>query len=170
MLSLSRFEFLIFIIFLLSKEILVTFLTSQNYGNKFPPSLFVWKYLYFSFTFEEWFHRAQNTRLVFSSHNALISFCSLPVCNVSEEKLDVVAQSCLTLCDPMGCSPPGSTAHGSLQARILEWIAISFSRQWSIYVAKGHIQTVLLPLFDNSSTQHVHFLSFGVRVVEKCFG
>ena len=34
----------------------------------------------------------------------------------------------LTLCDPMGCSPPGSSVHGILQARILEWVAISFSR------------------------------------------
>ena len=33
-----------------------------------------------------------------------------------------------TLCDPMGCSPPGSSVHGILQARILEWVAISFSR------------------------------------------
>ena len=39
-----------------------------------------------------------------------------------------VAQSCLTLCDPMDCSPPGSSIHGILQARILEWAAISFSR------------------------------------------
>ena len=34
-----------------------------------------------------------------------------------------VAQSCLTLCDPMDCSPPGSSVHGILQARILEWVA-----------------------------------------------
>ena len=40
----------------------------------------------------------------------------------------VVTQLCLTLCDPMGCSPPGSSAHGVLQARILEWAAMSFSR------------------------------------------
>ena len=40
----------------------------------------------------------------------------------------LVAQSCLTLCDPMDCSPPGSTVHDISQARILEWIATSFSR------------------------------------------
>ena len=40
----------------------------------------------------------------------------------------VVAQSCLTLCDPMDCSPPGSSVYGILQAKILEWVAISFSR------------------------------------------
>ena len=39
-----------------------------------------------------------------------------------------VAQSCLTLCDPMDGSPPGSVVHGIFQARILEWAAISFSR------------------------------------------
>ena len=39
-----------------------------------------------------------------------------------------VSQSCLILCDPMDCSPLGSSVHGILQARILEWIAIPFSR------------------------------------------
>ena len=37
-------------------------------------------------------------------------------------------QSCLTLCDPMNCSPPGSSIHGILQARILEWVAMPSSR------------------------------------------
>ena len=45
----------------------------------------------------------------------------------------LVAQSCPTLCDPMDCSPPDSSVHGILQARILEWAAIPFSRRssWS---------------------------------------
>ena len=38
-----------------------------------------------------------------------------------------VAQSCLTLSDPMDCSLPGSSAHGIFQARVLEWVAIAFS-------------------------------------------
>ena len=38
-----------------------------------------------------------------------------------------VAQSCLTLHDPMDCSPPGSSVHGICQARVLEWGAIAFS-------------------------------------------
>ena len=42
-----------------------------------------------------------------------------------------VAQSCLTLCNPMDCSLPGSSIHGIFQARILECIAISFSRRYS---------------------------------------
>ena len=39
-----------------------------------------------------------------------------------------VAQSCPTLCDPIDCGPPGSSVHGIFQARILEWVAISYSR------------------------------------------
>ena len=39
-----------------------------------------------------------------------------------------VAESCLPVCDPMDCSPPGFPVHGILQARILEWVAISYSR------------------------------------------
>ena len=42
--------------------------------------------------------------------------------------LVLVAQSCPTLCDPMDCSPPGPYVQGILQARILEWVTISFSR------------------------------------------
>ena len=38
------------------------------------------------------------------------------------------AQSCLSLCDPMDCSPPGSSVHVISQTRILEWVAISFSK------------------------------------------
>ena len=37
-------------------------------------------------------------------------------------------QSCPTLCDPVDCSPPGSSVHGILQARILEWVTMPFSR------------------------------------------
>ena len=39
-----------------------------------------------------------------------------------------VAQSSLTICDPMDCSLPGFSVHGIFQARVLEWVAISFSR------------------------------------------
>ena len=42
-----------------------------------------------------------------------------------------VTQLCPTLCDPMDCSPPGSSVHRILQARILKWVAISFSRDSS---------------------------------------
>ena len=42
--------------------------------------------------------------------------------------MHLVAQSCLTLGNPMDWSPPGSSAHEIFQARILEWVAISYSR------------------------------------------
>ena len=42
-----------------------------------------------------------------------------------------VAQSCPTLCDPMDCSLQGSSIHGIFQARVLEWVTISFSRGFS---------------------------------------
>ena len=46
-----------------------------------------------------------------------------------KEKIKVlVTQSCPTLCNPMDCSPPGSSVHGISQGRVLEWVAISFSR------------------------------------------
>ena len=46
-----------------------------------------------------------------------------------ESKVKVlVTQSYPTLCDPMDCSPPGSSVHGTLQERILQWVAITFSR------------------------------------------
>ena len=47
---------------------------------------------------------------------------------MSEISESEVAQSCPTLCDHMDCSLPGSSVHRILQARILEWVAISFSR------------------------------------------
>ena len=45
-----------------------------------------------------------------------------------------VAQSCPTLSDPMDCSLPGSSAHGTFQARVRQWVAIAFSRV--IYLGK----------------------------------
>ena len=44
-------------------------------------------------------------------------------------------QLCPTLCNPMDCSPPGSSVHGILQARILEWVA--FSREEGIFPTQG---------------------------------
>ena len=48
-----------------------------------------------------------------------------------------VAQSCPTLSDPMDCSPPGSSVHGTLQARVLEWGAIAFSKMYSTAIQKS---------------------------------
>ena len=50
------------------------------------------------------------------------------VIEARSEWVSEVIQSCPTLCDRMDCSLPGSSLHGILQARVLEWVAISFSR------------------------------------------
>ena len=52
------------------------------------------------------------------------------ICRFPRKKVkwSEVAQSCPTLCDPMDCSLPGSSVHRIFQARVLEWVAISFSR------------------------------------------
>jgi len=47
--------------------------------------------------------------------------------SVGKESESEVAQSCLTLCDPLDCNLPGSSIHGIFQAKILEWVTISFS-------------------------------------------
>ena len=73
-----------------------------------------------------------------------------PGCSLESES--EVAQSCPTLCDLMDCSPPGSSLCGILRARVLEWVAIPFSRgssqtrdqTWVSHIAAGFL-TVSAP-------------------------
>ena len=65
-----------------------------------------------------------------------------------------VAQSCPTLCIPTDCSPPGSLAHGTLQARMLEWVAVPSSGGSSdsgIKPASPALQAIL-----NQCATHLH--------------
>ena len=59
-----------------------------------------------------------------------------------------VTQTCLTLSDPVDCSPPGSSIHGIFQARVLEWVAIAFSSDpitaWQIGGEKVEVVTDFL--------------------------
>ena len=55
----------------------------------------------------------------------MILFVDFVLCDCVDAQL---VQSCLTLCDPMDYSPPGSSVHEIFQARILQWVSISFSR------------------------------------------
>ena len=52
-------------------------------------------------------------------------------CVTTQRVRELFAQSCPALCDPMDSSPLGSSVHGILQARILEWVAMPFSREFS---------------------------------------
>ena len=66
-------------------------------------------------------------------------------------------QSCLTLCDPMDCSPQGSSVHGILQTRILEWVVIPFSRNFpdpGIKPRSPAMQADSLPQSHGQRTNH----------------
>ena len=66
--------------------------------------------------------------LYLAFRNKISAYFSLPVCICC----CLITKSCPTLCDPMDCSPSGSSVHGLSQARILEWVAISFSKGSSL--------------------------------------
>ena len=84
-----------------------------------------------------------NNALLISDYSLLMSLSAgdKPLTGLAfgTSKAKSVSQSCPTPCDPMDCSPQGSSVYGILQARILEWVAISFSRGssqvWDKYVA-----------------------------------
>ena len=64
--------------------------------------------------------------------------------SMSKVKESEVVQLCPTLCNPMDCSLPGSSIHGILQTRVLEWVAIAFS-------SKTHLKILLLLLLSRFS-------------------
>ena len=80
-------------------------------------------------------------------------------------------QSCLTLCNRMDCSPPGSSVHGILQARILEWIAMPFSRGsswprgWTCVSCLLHWQGGSLPLAPPGKPMHTYIPSFWINLL-----
>ena len=78
-----------------------------------------------------------------------------------------VAQSCLTLHDPIDCSPPGSSIHGSFQARALEWVAIAFSDLCPY--TQLYACTITRYLSRSMSTPRATPLSTVCRCVYLCF-
>ena len=64
----------------------------------------------------------------------------------------MLTQSCLTLCNSLDCSPPGSSVHGILQAGILEWVAISFSRGSSQPRDRTRVSCIAGRFFTNWAT------------------
>ena len=66
-----------------------------------------------------------------------------------------VAQSCPALCGLMDCSPPGSSVHGIVQARVLEWVAISFSRASSQPRDQAQVSCVVGRRFPIWATREV---------------
>ena len=85
------------------------------------------------------------TPFFFQFNGALTDFLGKIKLTRSKTSLEVeseVAQSCPTLCNPMDCSLPGSSIHGILQARVLDWVAISFSRGSSPPSDRTHISCI----------------------------
>ena len=68
-----------------------------------------------------------------------------------------VLSSCTTLCNPMGCSPPVSSVHGIFQARILEQVAISFSRDSSQPRERTRISCTGRQILNHCTTCEVQF-------------
>ena len=79
-------------------------------------------------------------------------------CLCLREKEREVAQSCLTLRDAMDCSPPGSSVHGIFQARVLEWVAISFSRGSSQPSDWTQVSCIAGRFFTNWATREFPYI------------
>ena len=84
---------------------------------------------------------------------------SIHLCHRSDQ-IRSVAQSCPTLCDPMDCSLPGSSIHGIFQARILEWVAVSFSRGSSRPRDWTQVSLTVARCFTIWATREVQELNF----------
>ena len=95
-----------------------------------------------------WPHRRQPTRLPHEwdspGKNTGVGCHFLLQC-IKVKRESEVAQSCLTLCNPMDCHPPGSSIHGIFQARVLEWGAIAFSAPIGFISSHQALQGICLP-------------------------
>ena len=82
-----------------------------------------------------------------------------------------VAQLCPTLWDPMDCSLPGSSLHGILQARVLEWVVISFSRGSSHPRDRTLVSCILGRRFNLWATREpiCKFYVITIPITAKCF-
>ena len=103
----------------------------RSSADKLPSLLFVWESLYLPSFLKNSF--ADIEILV----DRVFFFCY----NECECK---VSQSCPTLCNPVDCSLPGSSVNGILQARILEWVAISFSISYGNYNSVSKLRKCLV--------------------------
>ena len=101
---------------------------------------------------------------IFSNESALcIRFCQLYINKARRKNNKVkismcvlITQSCPNLCDPMDCNPPGSSVYEILQARVLEWVAISFSRGSSRPRDQTWVSCIAGRWFDIWATREAH--------------
>ena len=107
-------------------------------------------------------HRRQPTRLPrpwdSPGKNSAVGCHFLLQCMKVKSESEV-AQSCPTLSDPRDCSLPGSSIHGVLQARVLEWVAIAFSEGDNIHLLCEHIQFTLFHVPNISGSYAILFFT-----------
>ena len=87
------------------------------------------------------------------------------VANAGESLGSLVPQSCPTLCDPVDCRLPGSSVHRIFQARVLEWVAISFSRGSSQPRNRTQVSHIVGRHFTIWATREVHRFNPWVRKI-----
>ena len=95
---------------------------------------------------------------------AISSVCLKSIMDV---KWSEVAQSCPNLCNPMDCRLPGSSAHGIFQTRVLEWVAISFSRVSSQPRDWTQVSRVAGRRFTIWATKEVNYGEGGISAVDE---
>ena len=104
--------------------------------------------------------------------NPVQSFFALPSATSGTQKVKVsVTQSCPTLCDPMDCSPSGSSVCGILQARILKWVAIPFIQ--GIFPTQGSNLHLLCRVHWQASSgkaTHSSVLAWRISQIEELGG
>ena len=91
-----------------------------------------------------------------------------PTLFIGDLYTDLVAKSCLTLYDPMGCSPPGSSVHVIFQGRILEWVVTSFYREFSPPTDWTWASWIAGRFFTNWATREVRWLYIFIHMYP-CF-
>ena len=104
----------------------------------------------------------------FTTVGELLWYYWSPVCGSPTQRVAQVTQLCPTLCHPMDCSPPGSSVHGILQARILEWVAILFSRGSSQPRDQTQVSHIAGGFFTIWATRKAHLVGMGFDFYHDC--
>ena len=131
----------------------------NSYFTIFTPSVFLSVILKSSCRYQDASHRNISSCIPkYNDH----THETLTYCIIWYEWVSEVAQSCSTLCDPIDCSLSGSSVYGIFQARVLEWIAISFSRGSSRPRNRTRVSRIAGRHFTVWTTREDH-ISYDIR-------
>ena len=97
----------------------------------FVPASFTYHFARCLFLWHPWTFLLLHSILSHDYSKIYVSIFSLQTINKITFELLCMRASCFSLCNPMDCSQPGSSVHGILQARVLEWVTIPISRGYS---------------------------------------